>query len=212
MNERIGSQMDCKLAVSLMHDYLDNDLSNPQQLELQKHLLDCADCRNYFEKLEHTDMLLFSLTHHATKPSDDLTDRIMGMLPQPKTQKVWVKWVRNHPALTAAAMFLVVMLFSTISFWSQDNQLVVKSDEFEKLVIEGDTVIIPPDQIITGDITVENGKAKVYGQVNGNLTVIDGELFQASTAHIAGQVKDIDRAMDWIWYKISTLFTDVAYR
>lgn len=104
------------------------------------------------------------------------------------------------------------MLFSTISFWSQDTQLVVKSDEFEKLVIEGDTVIIPPDQIITGDITVENGKTKVYGQVNGNVTVIDGELFQASTAHIAGQVKDIDRAMDWIWYKISTLFTDAAYR
>ncbi len=204
--------MDCKLAVSLMHDYLDNDLSEPKQLELQQHLQECSECRVNFEKLEHTDMLLFSLTHHATKPSDDLADRIMGMLPKPKKQKAWVTWVRNHPALTAAAMFVVVMLFSTISFWNQENQLVVKSDEFEKLVIEGDTVIIPADQVIAGDITVENGKAKIYGQVNGNLTVIDGELFQASTAHIAGQVKDIDKAMDWIWYKISNLFTDVAYR
>lgn len=204
--------MECKLAVSLMHDYLDNDLSEPQQLELKKHLLECADCRNYFEKLQQTDMLLFSLTHHDTRPSDDLTDRIMAMLPKPKTQKRWVNWVRNHPAITAAALFLLVMFCSTLSLWNQGNQLVVKTDELEKLVIEGKTVIIPEGQTITGDITIENGKTKVYGQVDGNLTVIDGELFQASTAHISGQVKDIDKAMDWIWYKITSLFTDVAYR
>ncbi|KKO53126.1 zf-HC2 domain-containing protein [Paenibacillus sp. DMB20] len=204
--------MDCKLAVSLMHDYLDNDLSQHQQLELKTHLLQCVDCRNRFEELEKTDMLLFSLTHHSTGPSDDLTDRIMGMLPKQKKQKVWITWVKNHPAITAAALFLVVMLFSTVSFWNQENQLVVKGSELDKLVIEGQTVIIPPDQTIAGDLTVENGKAQVYGKVNGNLTVIDGELFQASTAHISGQVKDIDKAMDWIWYKISNLFTDVAYR
>ncbi|NMO97974.1 zf-HC2 domain-containing protein [Paenibacillus lemnae] len=204
--------MDCKLAVSLMHDYLDNDLSKPQQLELKAHLLQCMDCRNRLEELEKTDMLLFSMTHHSTGPSDDLSDRIMGMLPKEKKQKAWVTWVKRHPAITAAALFLVVMLFSTVSFWSQENQLIVKGSELDKLIIEGRTVIIPPDQTITGDITVENGETKVYGQVQGNVTVIDGELFQASTAHISGQVKDIDRAMDWIWYKITNLFTDVAHR
>ncbi|MFC7678403.1 zf-HC2 domain-containing protein [Paenibacillus sp. GCM10028914] len=204
--------MDCKLAVSLMHDYLDNDLSKLQQLELKSHLLQCVECRNRFEELEQTDMLLFSLTHHDTGPSDDLTDRIMGMLPKQKKQKVWITWIKHHPAITAAALFLVVMLFSTVSLWNQESQLIVKGSELDKLVIEGKTVIIPQDQIITGDITVENGKAQVFGQVQGNLTVIDGELFQASTAHISGQVKDIDKAMDWIWYKITNLFSDVAYR
>ncbi|MBO2946238.1 zf-HC2 domain-containing protein [Paenibacillus sp. F411] len=204
--------MNCKVAVSLMHDYLDNDLSKPQQLELKAHMVECTDCRNRLEELEKTDMLLFSLTHHATGPSEDLTERIMGMLPKEKKQKAWVTWVKRHPAITAAALFLVVMLFSTVSFWDQNNQLVVRGTELDKLVIKGQTVIIPPDQTITGDITVENGKTEVFGQVEGNLTVIDGELFQASTAYISGQVKDIDKAMDWIWYKITNLFTDVAYR
>ncbi|WP_106767125.1 zf-HC2 domain-containing protein [Paenibacillus faecalis] len=204
--------MDCKLAVSLMHEYLDNDLPRQQQLELKSHLLQCVDCRNRFEELEKTDMLLYSLTHHPTGPSEELTDRIMGMLPKEKQPKPWITWVKNHPAITAAALFLVVMLFSTVSFWNQENQLIVKGSELDKLIIEGQTVIVPPDQTITGDITVENGEAQVFGEVLGNLTVIDGELFQASTAHISGQVKDIDKAMDWIWYKITNLFSDVAYR
>lgn len=204
--------MDCKSAVSLMHDYLDNDLSGHSQLELKSHLLQCEDCRTRFEELEKTDMLLFSLTHHDTGPSGDLTDRIMGMLPQEKKPKAWVTWVKRHPAMTAAALFLVVMLFSTVSFWNQENQLVVKGSELNKLVYEGKTVIVPEGQTITGDLTIENGQAKIYGKVNGNLTVIDGELFQASTAHISGQVNDIDKALDWIWYKISNLFTEVAYR
>lgn len=204
--------MDCKSAVSLMHDYLDNDLSRLSQLELKTHLLQCKDCHTRFEELEKTDMLLFSLTHHDTGPSEDLTDRIMGMLPQEKKPKTWVTWVKRHPAMTAAALFLVVMLFSTVSFWNQEHQLVVKGSELDKLVYEGKTVIVPEGQTITGDLTIENGQAKIYGKVDGNVTVIDGELFQASTAHISGQVNDIDKALDWIWYKISNLFTEVAYR
>ena len=204
--------MDCKMAVSLMHDYLDDDLSKPQELELKTHLLQCAECNQRFEELEKTDMLLYSLKHRDADSSDELTNRIMSMLPKPKKQKRWVSLVKNHPGLTAAAFFLVVMLFSTVSLWNQDSQLVVKGSEIEKLVFEGNTVIIPPDQTTTGDLTVENGRAQVYGQVDGNLTVIDGELFQASTAHISGKVKDIDRALDWVWYKITSLFSDVAYR
>ncbi|GJM74590.1 hypothetical protein HMSSN036_68060 [Paenibacillus macerans] len=61
-------------------------------------------------------------------------------------------------------------------------------------------------------MTIENGKAEIYGEVEGNLTVIDGTFYQASTAHISGQVKEIDRALDWIWYRITNTFTEVAYR
>lgn len=33
--------MECKLAVSMMHDYLDDDLPELQQRELKEHLLSC---------------------------------------------------------------------------------------------------------------------------------------------------------------------------
>ncbi|GAB6992359.1 zf-HC2 domain-containing protein [Paenibacillus pini] len=204
--------MECKLAVSLMHDYLDDDLSKEQQIELKAHLLTCLDCRMQFKELERTDMLMFSLTHHASAAPFELTHRIMSAIPQQKKQQLWVKWVKRHPAITAAAIFLMVMLFSTVSFWDQDGQLVVKGNDLEQVIIEGDTVIVPAGRSISGNLTVENGKTQIYGDVKGNLTVIDGSLYQASTAHISGQVKSIDQAVDWIWYKISNIFSDVAYR
>lgn len=204
--------MECKLAVSLMHDYLDDDLSKEQRLMLKEHMLTCPDCRMQFKELEQTDMLLYSLHHSTPSASNELTERILNALPVHKKQQRWVKWVKRHPAATAAALFLVVMLFSTISVWNQDSQLVVQGNNLDQVIIEGNTVILPEGKTIAGDLTIENGKAQIFGVVEGNLTVIDGSLYKASTAHISGQVKNVDRAMDWIWYKITSLVSDVAYR
>lgn len=204
--------MECKLAVSMMHDYLDDDLPDQQQRELKEHLLSCPDCRAKFKELEQTDMLMFSLMHQNPVASDDLVSRIMSSLPKAKKEKAFVTWIKRHPALTAASLFLVVMLMSSVTFWSPDRQLVVKGVDLDQVVIKGDTVIVPSGKIITGDLTIENGKAQVYGEVNGNVTVIDGSLYQASTAHISGQVKSIDQAVSWFWYKVTNMFSEVAYR
>lgn len=204
--------MECKLAVSMMHDYLDDDLPDQQQRELKEHLLSCPDCRVKFKELEQTDMLMFSLMHQNPVASDDLVSRIMDSLPKSKKEKRFVTWIKRHPALTAASLFLVVMLMSTVTFWSPDRQLVVRGVDLDQVIIKGDTVIVPSGKIISGDLTVENGKAQVYGDVNGNVTVIDGSLYQASTAHISGQVKSIDQAVSWLWYKVTNMFSEVAYR
>ncbi|HBS44840.1 MAG TPA: anti-sigma factor [Paenibacillus sp.] len=204
--------MECKLAVSMMHDYLDDDLPDQQQRELKEHLLSCPDCRAKFKELEQTDMLMFSLMHQNPVASDDLVSRIMSSLPKAKKENAFVTWIKRHPALTAASLFLVVMLMSSVTFWSPDRQLVVRGTDLDQVVIKGDTVIVPSGKIITGDLTIENGKAQVYGEVNGNVTVIDGSLYQASTAHISGQVKSIDQAVSWLWYKVTNMFSEVAYR
>lgn len=204
--------MECKLAVSMMHDYLDDDLPEQQQRELKEHLLSCPDCRAKFKELEQTDMLMFSLMHQNPVASDDLVSRIMSSLPKSKKEKAFITWIKRHPALTAASLFLVVMLMSTVTFWSPDRQLVVRGVDLDQVVIKGDTVIVPSGKTITGDLTIENGKAQVYGEVNGNVTVIDGSLYQASTAHISGQVKSIDQAVSWLWYKVTNMFSEVAYR
>ncbi|MDQ0195818.1 zf-HC2 domain-containing protein [Paenibacillus wynnii] len=204
--------MECKLAVSMMHDYLDDDLPDQQKRELKEHLISCPDCRVKFKELEQTDMLMFSLMHNSPVASDELAHRIMNSLPIAKKDRRFISWIRSHPALTAASLFLVVMLLSSVTFWNQDGQLVVKGSDLDQVVIKGDTVIVPSGKTITGNLTVENGKAQVYGDVNGNVTVIDGSLYQASTAHISGQVKSIDQAVSWLWYKVTNMFSDVAYR
>ncbi|WP_151737330.1 zf-HC2 domain-containing protein [Paenibacillus tengchongensis] len=204
--------MECKLAVSMMHDYLDDDLPELQQRELKEHLLSCPDCRAKFKELEQTDMLMFSLMHQSPAVSDDLVGRIMGALPATKKERAFVTWIKRHPALTAASVFILVMLMSSVTFWNQDRQLVVRGSNLDQVVIQGDTVIVPSGTTVAGDLTVENGKTQVYGEVNGNVTVIDGSLYQASTAHISGQAKKIDQALSWIWYKVSNMFSEVAYR
>mgnify|MGYP001266222891 CR=1 FL=1 len=204
--------MECKLAVSMMHDYLDDDLPGQQQRELKEHLLSCTDCRVKFKELEQTDMLMFSLMHHNPVASEDLVDRIMNAIPKSKKERGFVTWIKRHPALTAASLFLVVMLMSTVTLGNSDRQLVVRGSDLDQVVIKGDTVIVPSGKVISGNLTVENGKTQVFGEVNGNVTVIDGSLYQASTAHISGQVKSIDQAVSWIWYKVTNMFSEVAYR
>lgn len=205
--------MDCKQAASLMHDFLDDDLSKERSLELKSHLQICRDCQILFRELDQTDMMMFATVKHLSlSTSDELVDRIMCKLPTQRTQQTWLRWVKRHPALTAVAMFFLVMSISFITLWDSENQLIVKGSDLNSVVIEGDTVIVPKGKTIVGDLTVENGKAEIYGDIQGNLTIIDGSLLQASTAHISGQVKSIDQALDWIWYKITNTFTDVAYR
>lgn len=204
--------MECKKAVSMMHDYLDDDLPEQQQRELKEHLLSCSECRVKFKELEQTDMMLFSLMHQGPAPTEQLVSKIMEQVPKPRREQRFLAWIKRHPALTAASLFIVVMLMSSVTFWKDDRQLVVRGTDLDQVVIQGKTVIVPDGKIISGDLTVENGQTEVYGEVLGNVTVIDGELFQASTAHISGQVKSIDQAMDWLWYKVSHMFSEVAYR
>lgn len=205
--------MDCKEAASMMHEYLDNDLPDSQVLDLKSHLEVCESCRLRLHQLEQTDMLLYAAVKHSNPSApDDVLERIMNKLPRQRKQQGWLKWVRRHPALTAAAVFLFVMLFSALSIWKSDDQLIVKGADLDQLVIEGHTVIVPQGTAIAGDLTVENGDTQVYGEVNGNLTVIDGSLYQASTAKIAGNAKRINQALDWVWYRITNTFNEVAYR
>ncbi|MGG6313076.1 zf-HC2 domain-containing protein [Paenibacillus macerans] len=206
--------MECKQASSLMHDYLDGELSRDHAEQLKQHLMICPDCQKEFRELEQTEMMLFATIKQHTNLSapDELVNRIISQIPNQPKQQAWILWIKRHPALTAAAMFLLVMLFSAVSFWDTDDQLVVKGADLDQVIIQGDTVTVPSNSKIAGNLTIENGKAEIYGEVEGNLTVIDGTYYQASTAHISGEVKQIDQALDWIWYRITNTFTEVAYR
>ncbi|MFD1179151.1 zf-HC2 domain-containing protein [Paenibacillus puldeungensis] len=205
--------MECKQATSLMHEYLDGELSGDQTVLLKQHLEGCPECQMEFKQLEQTEMMLFATIKHTNLSApDELVNRIISQIPNKPKQQAWIKWIRRHPALTAAAMFLLVMLFSSVSMWDRNDQLVVKGTDLDQVIINGDTVTVPSNSKIAGNLTVENGKAEIYGEVQGNLTVIDGSYYQASTAHISGEVKQIDQALDWIWYRIINTFSEVAYR
>ncbi|MFC5531007.1 zf-HC2 domain-containing protein [Cohnella yongneupensis] len=202
------ADMKCNIAVASIHEYLDGDLPRDEIKHLQEHLQSCAACSTRLDALEKTNAFVQSLPAEA--PPSYLSDRIMKSLPKSRRPASWTSWVRRHPAVSAAAIFMVVMLSSFIAMWNQDKELSVSGD-LDHVIIEGNKVIVPAGQHIEGDLTVVNGIAQVDGDVEGDLTVIDGSYTLASTAHIAGDIKQIDRAVDWIWYKVSSWFGTLAY-
>lgn len=197
--------MNCKEAILLMHDYLDGELPAAEAVELKKHLLGCTSCRERYAKLEKTEAIVSSLKP-VQAPSRLTTAAIMSNLPAPAKRAVWTKWPRRHPAASVAAIFFLVMLGSFLTMWNQGSQLVLHGD-IEQVVVKGNTVVIPEGHTVHGNLIVENGQIVVNGKIDGNLTVIDGNYALASTAQISGDIRSVNQAVEWIWYKLDQFFS-----
>jgi anti-sigma factor RsiW len=194
--------MDCKQATPLMHEYLDGDLVGVESLELRTHLLSCVDCKERFRKLEQTVALLRSGVETLRAP-DHVTTRIMLSLPPIERKNGWIQWIRRHPAISVASVFLAVMLTSFLSLWNAETDLVIKGDDLSAVVIQGNTVRVPPGTKLNGSLYVENGTIQVDGEVEGNIVVIDGTVALASTAYIGGEIQQVDELAEWILFKMN---------
>jgi len=209
--------MNCNVAIVWMHDYLDGELSSDDVAKLKAHLVACPACRSRYEQLERTE----ALAHNAIQPfsicdrgqSALLTQRIMNQMPALHRRRAagWLLWVRKHPMISVAAVFVLMMFSSFLAMWEQDTQLSITGTDLAQVIIDGNTVTVPAGAHIRGDLIIHNGKANVLGDVEGDVTVVDGQLYQASTAHISGQVKTIDQMLDWFWYKVTTSISKLAY-
>ncbi|MCS7464729.1 zf-HC2 domain-containing protein [Paenibacillus doosanensis] len=200
--------MDCREALPLMHEYLDGGLKGREALALKEHLLVCPACRERLKQLEKVEALVQAWPQQEV-PSG-LTERIMQALPPERRKQPWWLWVRRHPAASVAAVFVLVMMGSFISLWNEDTELLVKGSDLSSVVIKGDTVYVPEGKTVAGNLMVENGKVQVDGDIKGNIVVIDGTVAMASTAHISGQVTEIDQAFGWLWYKMNDWVSTIS--
>jgi anti-sigma factor RsiW len=196
--------MHCKESISLMHEYLDGDLYGARLADLNQHVMTCNTCKAHMKQLERTDVFMGSWTTPSLP--DNLTQRVMHVLPEEQKQSRWIRLVKNHPAVSAAMFFFVIMLSSFLSLWNSDTELMVKGTDLEQVVIKGNQVTVPEGRTVKGDLIVENGEIQVFGNVTGNLVVIDGSYNLSSTALIAGEINHIDEALDWLWYKLKDWF------
>mgnify|MGYP001245895358 CR=1 FL=1 len=197
--------MNCQEAVSSIHEYLDGQLDRAGQEALERHLTVCESCRGRLRSLEMTEAWVRTL---KDQDAPDMTDRIMSSLPAARKRQKFARWLKRHPALVAGVLFIVVMFSSFATMWNTNEVLTVRTNEMDKIIVEGNRVIVPADQTIHGDLIVENGEIIVEGLVTGNLVVIDGK-YTASSANVAGRITLVNRIFDWLWYKIAGLFGTV---
>jgi anti-sigma factor RsiW len=181
-----------------MHEYLDEEISAEHEKELREHIQICENCHNHFHELTKTIALVQS-TSHIQIPND-FADKIMARLPKEKKKVGLKRWFTGHPFLTAAALFLLLMTGSLASAWNQDGQFSVSKQS--NLIVQNNTVIVPQGEVVKGDVTVRNGDLKIEGEVDGNVTVINGEPYMASAGKVTGEIKEIDEVFEWIWYHV----------
>ncbi|MFC3041752.1 zf-HC2 domain-containing protein [Virgibacillus xinjiangensis] len=201
-------------AVKLMHQYLDGDMTTEEETALRSHLEGCETCQEHFHELKKTITLIKST--ESVEVPEDFTRGVMDRLPQEKKRVRYRRWFKAHPVVTAAAIFFFLMTGSLFSSWNQDTELIVSKEE--NLNIEGNTVIVPEGVTVEGDLLVKNGDLLIEGAVNGDITLINGEVvgstiegdgLMASAGEVNGEIETIDRTFEWIWYKIKTFFEGV---
>lgn len=191
--------------VQYMHAYLDGDISREDERVLNEHLEECSDCNEVMDGLMDSIMLLEKAV--PIQAPEGFMEGVMARLPKEKSQVGIQKWLRGHPFMAAAAMFFILMSVSMFSSYGNSNQFSVTKQP--NLVIEGETVLVPEGEVITGDIVVKNGELRIEGEVDGNITVINGSKYMASTAVVTGSSEEINRIFDWLWYKIKETVKDI---
>jgi len=184
-----------------MHDFLDGDLPEEQEHELREHLKVCSECEQHFKELKKT--IAFVQGTSNIKAPADFTVNVMANLPKQKRSLKINHWFKKHPLLSAASLFLILMAGSIVLSWNQENQFSYSNQP--NLIVENDTVIIPEGEVVKGDIVVRNGKIQVEGEVQGNVTVINGEVingekYLASAGKVTGEISEVNEIFEWIWY------------
>jgi len=191
-------------AVKLMHHYLDEDLNKENEVKLRKHLETCGACQKHFHELNRTISLIRS-NERVTAPAS-FTGQVMNNLPTEKSHVKYTRWFKTHPILVTTAIFFLFLFSGIFSVWHQDNELVVSKQE--NLVVKGDTVIVPEGVTVSGDLFVKNGNLRVDGQVDGDVTLINGNNL-ASTGEVSGEWTHITKVFGWIWYQLHKLFEGI---
>ena len=192
--------------VILMHKYLDEDIKSAEEIILRAHLEECEECNQHFHELKKSIALVQS-TSHVVAPND-FTMKVMQSLPKEKKTVSFNRWVRVHPFITAASLFCILMIGSIFSLWNENQEFSVS--KHSELIIENNTVIVPEDKVIDGDIVIRNGTIVIEGKVQGNVTIINGEKYRASAGQVTGDIKEVNELFEWLWFNIKKIATEAV--
>lgn len=202
--------MECKKEiVSLIHKYLDEEITEIEHQKLKEHLKQCVYCQIHLNELKKSIALVQS-SSHVVAP-ENFTQLVMKQLPQQKKSVNWKRWMKNNPILVAASIFIFLMASSMFSIWMDaGNDLSVSGQANLIIDKEKNVVVVPEGEIVEGDLVIRNGSLQVDGKVNGNVTVINGQNYMASAGKVAGNIEEVNQGLEWFWYNIKLFISEVV--
>ncbi|MBM7649512.1 anti-sigma factor RsiW [Bacillus ectoiniformans] len=190
-----------KEMIQYMHRYLDGDIEDGQLKILKAHLDSCEGCSRHFFELKKTIALVQSASH--IQAPVNFTSNVLNALPKERKKVGMERWFRHHPFMTAAALFLFLMSAGFFSMWQQEDDHFAFTKHSD-LQVEDHTVVVPKGETINGDIVVKNGDIRIEGEVEGDVTVINGEKYMASAGKVTGEIEEIDEMFGWLWFELKT--------
>ncbi|MEJ9210371.1 anti-sigma factor [Bacillus smithii] len=194
---------DCQKEITrYMHEYLDGELPKEQVVKLREHLQQCQGCHQHFQELKQSIMFVRGLSNSVKAP-EHFTENVLSLLPKEKRTIKLQRWFHLHPFLTACAIFFVFMMGSFVALWEQDQQFSFTKQP--NLVVKGNTVIVPKGKTVKGDLVVRNGDIRIEGEVDGDVTVINGEKYMASAGKVTGNIQEIHQMFEWLWFHMKEL-------
>lgn len=205
-----------------VQQYLEDGIL-PEESDELRHLLEDDDLYEAYLQYERIDAELKALPR--PKLSDDFTARVMASLPDAKArvevapvtrfeEKVqtkrkppskWMTWFRKHPGLMAAALFFSLMSSATLGLWNESTETMTYT-KVPGIVVTSNEVVIPEGVTVERDITVQGGDLRIEGTVNGNATAVNGRAYLASAGEVTGELEQIDRMFEWMWYSFKQIF------
>lgn len=152
----------CRETDKLLIQYIDGELTELESRRVEKHLKDCARCRQEFEKFRKTDILL--RFHSQLHAPPDLRFQINAAIDAIQTDQMKPFWQKISDlcplsaAQIAAITASIVMIFSAMSYYDQYQQL----QSMEKLLQQNKAgyraSADPSQKIIGGKFVIVTGK------------------------------------------------------
>ncbi|WP_423800354.1 zf-HC2 domain-containing protein [Neobacillus sp. SAB-20_R2A] len=192
--------------IELMHEYLDEEIDSEKEKVLRLHLQNCKDCETIFNELKKTIAFVKSVSNMQAPAN--FTANVLARLPKEKKKVLMTRWFKNHPILTAASLFVVLMGGSLMSTWNHEREFSVTKQR--NLIVKNNTVIVPKGEVVKGDVVVRNGTLRIEGEIQGDATVINGEKYLASAGHVTGDIEVVNEVFDWVWYQMKKTAKDVV--
>ena len=193
---------------SLINKVIDHEATEQEYHEMEEHILVCEDCRERFEQLRETDLMLSNMKK-ANVP-DYFTEKVMQRITRTsKMESRILKWFKKHPLGTAASLFVILMAGYIFSLWEQAPFRAEVQGSGRVAYEDHDTVVVPKGETIKGNLVVQNGKVKIEGKVDGNVILINSDSLLASAGHVTGDIEEVNQILDWIWYHLKQIFNKV---
>lgn len=198
------SKLKCDDSIILMHNYFDDDIDEYSHRELLAHLKECHSCNEHFKELKMTEQVLRQLPKKNVEST--FVNKVLVKIPSSKRKENLGIWLKEHPVVVAASIFLFLFAVSTFSYMAPEKELRIVSGNQTNLIVQGNEVIVPEGQKVLGDLVIENGNLQINGEVKGNVTVVNGHILMANASQVDGSTKQVDQFFEWLWYQLKRVW------